>query len=812
MRILALLGGLAAGCQTTAETRLDNPDAVDTASTHQALVVPTAPYRNNSPWSIVPDLGVRGSVPSPDPLATDAWSIHEATFSNGRDSNSPGTASRTDWYPLAAGVDWSQFESSPAFTGDLAAAVAAADPTLGRLTDLTWLAGVLNSFPLPIHADPPTVTDGFHGWAPVQARWLRSQYAVTSSTGLMTRQVYADPAFGGEIRERGARLYCAARHAQFEQAARPSSLTMGRQVALALTILGHEIDLGVIEPTFTLDGAQRFTMSGAADGAQAFAIPMLLGTAITPIDGIGLPGFGELRHPLVLVAGDTEVASAVAPVTMHTGDRPFCNPFAGCGTTPTFSSVSPRDYLTVTHAGAALGRSAQLTVAVPPTPIFTLGVLTLFLEGSGTLTIGAGGAAAPATDRLLAGVPAGWPMPPRSGGLSISPWSPMYRYDEEPWVPVFDVDAPLTGTPAFALPSAGGGATFGTADPMLMRALADDDHHVASSTSIDLHVGGGGSLGFNLGIAAFQITATAEVHVGFGQQTDVRDGVLDLMGNGSGYPMTALTVTPSTNANVGATFIVTLHVHIPIPLDPIDETITIVSTSTDTGWGSSAWPQTNRALIATGSQYGDPTYQPWAVSHLPSSSTPATSPAYPTFDSFAQDVNACLADTTSYPPVPPGCPPAAHGSTPHGNLCVFTGSRPIDGWIGNGMPAAWAGACSAVPSHVDAILPGATPDQKACYIAVLSELCKPISNEQDWQGQHGVSRIIDMVTPNIALDALTDQCARAFLPTPSTGTFNRIFEFGACDDTARMLEPGDVITATPTPPGTPAPITPGTCH
>jgi len=118
---------------------------------------------------------------------------------------------------------------------------------------------------------------------------------------------------------------------------------------------------------------------------------MLLGTAITPIKGLGLPGFGELRYPMVLVAGDTEVASAVAPVMMHTGDRPFCSPFGGCGTTPTFSSVPPRDYLTVTHADAALGRSAQLNVRVPPTPIFTLGLLTLFLEGSGTLTIGGGG-------------------------------------------------------------------------------------------------------------------------------------------------------------------------------------------------------------------------------------------------------------------------------------------------------------------------------------------------------------------------------------------------------------------------------------
>jgi hypothetical protein len=589
-------------------------------------------------------------------------------------------------------------------------------------------------------------------------------------------------------------------------------MTMGRQVALPLTILGHEVDLGVIEPTFTLDGAQRFTAAGAADGAQAFEVPMLLGASLTPIDGVGLPGFGELRHPLVLVAGDTEVASAVAPVMLHTGDRPFCSPFGGCGTIPTFSSVFPQDYLTVTHADAVLGRSAQLIVTVPPTPIFTLGVLTLFLEGSGTLTIGGGGAAAPVNDRLLAGVPSGWPVPPRAGGVSTSPWSPAFNYDDGSWTPLFDVDAPLTGMPTFALPASGGTAAFGTADPMLMRALADDDHHVATNTSVDLRVGADASVGFDLGIANFTLVGKVDVHVGFGQQIDVRDGALDLMGNGFGYPMTALTVTPSTNASVGAGFTVTLRILIPLVFDTIDETFTIVSASTGNTWTSAPWPQTNRALIATGSAYGDPTDQPWAVSHLPSSSTPPTSPTYPLFNSFDQDVNACLADTTSYPPVPPACPPTATGSTPHGNVCVFSGSELFDTPIGRGAAGAWAGACADIPAHVGAILPGGTPDQKACYTAVLSALCAPTSREQDWHVQHGVARILDMVHPNLDLGALTDQCTRAFAPITATRSFNRIFQFGACDDSARMLDPTEVITTPATPLGTPSPVTAGTCH
>src|SRR5437868_13298560 len=98
IQTLALLGGVSA-CQTQLGT-------VD-----QAVVATTAPYRHDSTVSIVPDLGVRGIVPSADELATDPWSIHEATFSNGRDSNSPGATSLAAWSPLAAGDDFAQFES-----------------------------------------------------------------------------------------------------------------------------------------------------------------------------------------------------------------------------------------------------------------------------------------------------------------------------------------------------------------------------------------------------------------------------------------------------------------------------------------------------------------------------------------------------------------------------------------------------------------------------------------------------------------------------------------------------------------------------
>jgi len=803
---------IAAGAALAAQASCaDPPSPEPAASAGQPLIVRATPYRHDTDLPVIHDLGVRGFMVEPPATQLDASVIHEATFSNGRDSITPGATSAAAWYPQACGLDFPETESAPAFQPDLAAAIATAGPTLDQLSDdkLTDLANLLEFFDLPIHIDHPHPEDAFYGWQPVQARWLRSQYVPTSTTGAMTSQSYADPQLAGEIRERGARLYCAAREAQRQQAARPASASMGRQVALALSVFGHEIDLGVVEPTFRLAGPQRFTAAGAPDGAQGFAIPMLIGTSVTPVDGLGLPGFGELTHPVVLVAGDTEVATALAPATLHTGDRTTCNRFF-CVTMPTYSVRSPKDYLTTTHADAALTRAAQLTVTVPDTPVFTIGAFTLFLNGSGTIKIGDGGAKTPSNDRLLAGAPTGWPLPARTGGTSVSPWSPMYRYDEEPWTPLFNADDPVSGTPAFRLPAVGGTATFGTNDPMVMRALADDDHHLTTRTSIDLTFGAHGRLGLAVGIAQLTFDGLGTLSVGGAHQTDLRDAALDLMGNGSGFPMTALTVTPTTSASVGASLTVTLRILIPLFIGTIDDTFTLVTASTGKTWGLTPWPQTNRALIATGSSFGDPTNQPWAVSHLPSATTPPDSPSFPIFDSFSQSVADCLADPRDNPDPPTSCPPAASGTTPHGNLCVFSGSLLVNQPVGNGIAGAWSGACSDVLGHVTAILPSGSFDQRACYASVLTALCAPTSSEQDWNGQHGVARIFDTANPNIDLATLADQCGRAFAPVSAGATFHRIFEFGTCDDAAHMIDPSKVVTASPAP--GPSPIGAGTCH
>ncbi|MBV8757102.1 MAG: hypothetical protein JO257_07505, partial [Deltaproteobacteria bacterium] len=283
MRLTATLALLAAGGCTTLE---------ESEST-QEIVSAAAPYRYDSPYSIVPDLGVSGTATSASPTATDAASIHEPTFSNGVQSKAAGVTDAASWHTLAAGGpggSWAQFESAPAFTSELATAEADANANISADdSQLASIESFLSALPISLHVSH-TTSPYFFGWPAVQARWLRAAYAViNTSTGLMANQSYADPTFGAEIRDRGARLFCAARAAAFNQAATHQA-SMGRQAALTVSIFGQDIQLGVVEPTFRFDVPQKHIGAGA-DGAQTFEVPFQVGAQVTPIGGLGLPGF-----------------------------------------------------------------------------------------------------------------------------------------------------------------------------------------------------------------------------------------------------------------------------------------------------------------------------------------------------------------------------------------------------------------------------------------------------------------------------------------------------------------------------------------
>jgi hypothetical protein len=186
------------------------------------------------------------------------------------------------------------------------------------------------------------------------------------------------------------------------------------------------------------------------------------------------------------------------------------------------------------------------------------------------------------------------------------------------------------------------------------------------------------------------------------------------------------------------------------------------------------------------------------------------------FDSFSESVPACLADTRPYPTTPPACQPQATGTTPAGNLCLFSGSWVPNSNLGNGTPDSWRDVCTGapadIPAHVDAILPGATADQKTCYVDTLTYLCSPTSKEQDWNGQHGVAHVIPVVqNGSFDLGAVATECAKAFAPAAGKDTFDRIFEFAACDASATMIDKAAVVTPTSSTGSDPSPVTGGSC-
>jgi hypothetical protein len=85
-------------------------------------------------------------------------------------------------------------------------------------------------------------------------------------------------------------------------------------------LFGQNIDLLAVEPTLVLDGplpylggpprcpidqTQDCSKGLPNDGAQAFMIPFLLGTQITPLSL--LPPLQEIRVSVAIVTGETEV-------------------------------------------------------------------------------------------------------------------------------------------------------------------------------------------------------------------------------------------------------------------------------------------------------------------------------------------------------------------------------------------------------------------------------------------------------------------------------------------------------------------------
>jgi hypothetical protein len=800
------------------------------ASGGGALVDTAAPNVEPAIPAPIPSLGLHGKT-FDAPLAWDApFVVHEGTFSDGLDLSAPPHHVATTWIDDAALVPHA---SAPGFSAVLGQALDDGTGPLGleklepgameTAIDVLGLLGGSTEF-----TGPEAL---FLGYAPARARWLAAR-----SFPANLRQatvVYDDPLAMANLRERGARLYCAAREAQnVHQSA--ATKAMGRQVGFSATLFGEQVDFLVVEPTLVLDGpfpylggTPRCPVDPSADcgatpsphdGAQAFMIPLLFGTRVTPVSL--LPSLPEVRYPVVLVAGDSEVR------------------------TPVFVPLSPlfrREYQTVTHAEAVLTAGAGGRAA-GTIPLFQLGVVSVDLHlglamrlgqpfsgeapslcpsGTGDLP-GYPATVAPANDRLLLGAPSGWP-PARAGAMSTLGG---FRFAEGPWQPSsFSADtlAPFFFTHVSsdpADPAIFGGLWF--FDPLVVRALEDDDRHVWNSSTMQLCGGISATLGIDLGPVDVGLTAGGNLSGFVAQRHDLRSALIALQAappdgpqlvEYPALPMAALSVTPRTRASADMNLFV--HLTLEIEIDLLLETVTITLFDDDllnTGpinlasYDSGPWAEEHRLRLGTGSSFGDPMKQPVTLSHLPNGTLFASFPV-------GNDVDSCLADASPNVPAPTPCestPPSS--ALPQVEVCAYAGGvgTPDD----EPLPP---NVCDDIDGFVAAALGGATPAQQACLRERFVFLCEPVSKQQTFLNQPVRARVLDFANPDLAgsLQNVVQICVDANVP-PGAGEAaaeayaQTIFSYGLCEPDATLIAGSSAVAPVGNPLQAP-PVTPGQC-
>lgn len=783
----------------------------------------------HSPIQPLPD--VTGQAFGANPFATDPHSIHEGVYSDGLDLSYPPAydfSSPANSCPAATPICVWREDATTVPNGS----TPDFDTLLGQALDDGFTkelpkldAGALTSLLdilAQLGANTNTVgpTERFVGWGPERGRWLKNLEFRIKKTPFLIR--YSDPTLMSSLRERGARLYCAAREAQKHQTTATKS--MGKQVGFSVNLFGQQVDFLTVEPTLVLDGPQPYLDPAAPrcpiespnctkppdDGAQAFMVPMLLGTRITPVSF--LPSLPEVRFPVALVTGDSEVVT-------HTHE--------GGGLS--------RSYQTITHADALLSTEGGGTAGVV-LPLFTIGPVEVDF-GLG-LGVGVGqifsnestqcpvpqppptillptlpSNGAPANDRLLTGAPFGWP-PNREGAVSTYNFG---SYDEGKWS-LGNYTSNIPGNDSFmSFPTSGVGtsAALPNWDPMLLRALEDDDRHVWHSSTLGLCAGISATLGVDLPPLIVQLTAGGSLGANVALRHDLRDGELAFSPNGAfGTPpaIGALSVTPSMRANAS----LTLSVHLKLAIDLVFGTVTIIDADlihvgpiSLASYDSGPWDEKYRFRLGTASSQGDPMKQPGVASHLPSD-TP--------FASFPDTVDGCLKSKTPNVPPPPPCgsvPPPNGSGPPHVELCVYAGGPPPSPFGGGvSLPP---NVCANIAGYVAVALPGASHEQQQCLSDQLAFLCKPVSQEQLFQAQEVVARIFNPKdsTEMGGFSSVVKECAAANLPANATQAqaqtyVQSLFQYGFCDIAATMLDPNHLVGAVGNP-NQPPPVQPSSC-
>lgn len=752
----------------------DEPRAAAQAS---AIVDTTSPTDGPSVTGDITPLGASATFWQ---KGSDSKWVNAGRFTDGRDLSAGAMTSQAAWRAGAIG-DGTTVATS-AFGPALDQALTDADTHRAKLS-----AGVLKTLFEKITTIPGVTVTTFDpspeiaGWPAERGRWLQNTTHFPGTPYEVVSWVdYPDPLELAEQRERGARVYCASRQAQLQQST-TATTTMGEIAPLSFTILGKTIDVVVAEPTAVLDGPQRFTT--ALDGAQGFDVPLLLGTRFTLLRGAGNIGLDEVRTPVTLVTGDTEVA-----------------------TTAWISSGDSKRYVTVSHADAvsSVTQGANATMTVP---LFAIGPIPIDLD----LTVGyTAGEMTTGDDRVLAPPsttwPGAWPGTTRTGAIRPNGAGVTYHDGFWSWPDPCTAGEFRTCPPwVWTIHPEGVTAPFWTVTPsdqvpIDTRARQDDDHTSDFATKLTLAGKVKGTLGVDVPFARVGLVTSGSLTGTVGQHHVVRDalGAQDLGMPGAGGT-TMVTVRPRTTADLVLSGGVDLTFQLKLVFFTIDRTINLVSFGSKTlsGWDSdtaSLWDETASMRIGTGSAIGDATKQPYLGSHLPQGAD---------FVAMPQTVDACLADATPNPTTPPVC--GGKPGTPTrvtANFCAYTDVQlPVCGDI-----AGWAGTLS-----------GGSDAKRQCLSDYYTFLCEPVS----YSDGALLSHIINPSDPaTISRYAeIQNECVTAYVPMASPPTLAEMaaaksyvestFLMGVCDDSAKPMPSGwttaTTSTSTGAKPGAPCP-------
>jgi hypothetical protein len=735
----------------------------------------------------------------------------------------------------------------------------------------------LPGFSFDINAGKVTKTR--FGYPPTRARWLHAEWDQPGLINLnkpipAKRIEHPDPFVAKDIRLRGARLYCSARAAFKQQG--PESRPMGQQVGFKLNVLGERIDFLVVEPRVGLAGPVRFDAAVAnpgasADGAQAFAVPMLLGTRVTPIRAFGLPSLGEVQVPVTLVTGDSEILTKSDFGAITTGGvectlrrvaledtapvrgrqrgagagrgGPVGAPVGVIDCRPRMRNEYRREHITVTHADAMLstGLESQGTIEVP---LLFLGPLEIRLTGK--IGIGVGlGKDVPAR---VQGAPGriGWLSSNGDAGLA---------YHDGVWS--LNVPAEFTANNLgqfgwailddfLPIPKPGDGWFIPVLHPFfwpaaaltLVRPNQADDHQIEVKNGLELGLGVKAKLIDGISFGPFEIKPevsgglTGSVSQGF----RIRDALAAQSWGlaGPAMPVTSVVVEPFTSALAtfdGITASVLLKLDLWLRTIKIRLKFPVVPPFELASWQSDqirSWPEPSRLRLGTGGvgAFGfDMRTRPFVASHLPSGADH--------MPFVSEDVPACLAvDDVGGQPAPAPCAPipgAGGGAVPGANFCLYTGVEISAPWTKGTLPALPAGAvCPAGTVRQAYLAKAGDQAQKACLEGMLNVFCAPISKQQSFQGASVLARILPITAAGAAeaflaqVQAAADACVQAYVQPSNDAaeldvritTFaEALLKAAGCDDTATLISGEALVTGGGRESRRPGPIEPAAaCH